>query len=208
MLTNLYCSCRCFRVTHDAAAGRSATVTGAASSRMVGKAGLAAGLLLSLALAQSAYAADAREGDRRGSASEKHRVDVGMEGAETQAAMAFLSALGRLDFDGAGALLDDDTVLDLPFAGAGHVVTGRAQVLTFFRDTMTGKIAQIAYHLDHAYPSREPGATVLEVSTKVEGPQGGTVSNRFVAIFRFRRGKIVLFREYFNPAPIVALQRQ
>jgi ketosteroid isomerase-like protein len=121
--------------------------------------------------------------------------------------MEFLASLGRLDFDGASAFLDEDAVLDLPYAGPGHVVRGRSQIVGFFQGTMTGKVGHITYQLDHAYPSREPGVTVLEVSTKVEAAQGGAASNRLVAIFRFQGGKIVLFREYFNPAPIAALSR-
>ena len=130
-----------------------------------------------------------------------------IDDAETQSAMAFLQALGRLDFEGATAYLDEDAVLDLPYAGSGHVVRGRLHVMTFFRDTMIGKVSNITYQLDFAYASREPGVIALEVSTEVESALSGTAFNRLVAIFRFRLGKIVLFREYFNPVPIAALPR-
>lgn len=173
---------------------------------MISKRGIVVALWLTLAVPPPANAADAQGDNTQGSAPEMTSEQTGADDAETQSAMAFLSALGQLDFERAGALLDDNVVLDLPFAGAGHVVTGRSQVVDFFRNTMSGKVARIAYQLDDAYPRRAPGATVLEVSTKVEGAHGGTTSNRFVAVFRFKHGKIVLFREYFNPAPIVALQ--
>jgi len=121
--------------------------------------------------------------------------------------MAFLASLGQLDFEAASAYLAADAVLDLPYAGAGHIVTGAPQVIAFFQNTMIGKVARITYQLDHAYPSREPGVTVLEISTKVETALGETAFNRLVGIFRFHGEKIVLFREYFNPAPIAALPR-
>jgi ketosteroid isomerase-like protein len=160
---------------------------------------IVAGLLLALALAPAAYA----QSNDRGSVaavtpgSDQDKPDE----AETRSAMAFLAAVGRLDFTGAEGFLSEDTVLDLPYAGAGHVVSGRSQVLNFLRDTMTGEVRHVEYHLDQAYAGRAPGVIALELTTRVETVSGGTAANRLVTIFRFRQGKITLFREYFNPAP-------
>jgi ketosteroid isomerase-like protein len=186
-----------------------ALVGGGAAAKAGARAGLLLCLSLSLALPRPAHAADRQGHVAQGSVPEMQSPDrAGIDDAETQSAMAFLTALGRLDFEGAGAFLAEDAVLDLPYAGAGRRVTGRSQVLAFFRNTMTGKVGHIAYRLDHAYPGREPGVTVLEVSTKIDAAQGGAASNRLVAIFRFEGGKIVLFREYFNPTPLPVSARQ
>ncbi|MFT3966783.1 MAG: nuclear transport factor 2 family protein [Sphingobium sp.] len=126
---------------------------------------------------------------------------------EVSAAMAFLTALGRLDFDAAGGFLADDVVLDLPFAGKGLAVRGREDVLHFLRKSMAGSAGAIEYRLDHAYPSPEAGAVVLEISTQGRTAAGRGYVNRLVAVFAFRGGKIALFREYFNPAPLAASAR-
>jgi len=116
--------------------------------------------------------------------------------------MDFLGAVGRLDFDAAGSLLDEDAVLELPYAGDGLIVRGRADILQFFRRSMGKSVAGIVYKLDRAYPSPEAGAIVLEISTQGRMATGREYTNRLVGIFVLRGGKIVLFREYFNSAKL------
>ena len=128
--------------------------------------------------------------------------DHAMEALETALAMGFLAALGRLDFDAAGAMLDEEAVLELPFAGDGLTVRGRDTIVQFFRRTMAGSVGAIEYRLVRAYPSPAAGALVLEIATQGRTAAGRDYENRLVGVFEFRGGKIVLFREYFNPAPL------
>lgn len=117
-------------------------------------------------------------------------------------AMDFLTALGRLDFDAAALFLDEDAVLDLPYINNGLIVRGRADILQFFRQSMSKSVSGIVYKLDKAYPSQEAGASVLEISTQGRTATGLEYTNRLVGVFVFRDRKIVLFREYFNSAKI------
>lgn len=123
-----------------------------------------------------------------------------MQSSATSLAMDFLSALGRLDFEGAGLLLDEDAVLDLPYAGDGMTLHGRAAILDFFRKTMGSSVAGIEYRLGRAYPSPEAGAVVIEITTRGRTAAGREYTNLLVGIFEIRDGRIALFREYFNPA--------
>ncbi|MBW8754251.1 MAG: nuclear transport factor 2 family protein [Sphingomonadales bacterium] len=125
-----------------------------------------------------------------------------MRSREAPAAMDFLAALGRLDFDAVDALLDDQAVLELPFAGEGLTVRGREEILRFFRKSMAGSVQGIEYRLERAYPSPQAGAVVLEVSTQVHAASGRDYTNRLIVVFQFRHGKIALFREYFNPVAL------
>lgn len=126
----------------------------------------------------------------------------GTEASEVPVAMDFLAALGSLDFDAAASLLDDDAVLDLPYVNDGLIVRGRANILQFFRRSMSKSVSGITYKLEQAYPSPKAGAVVLEISTQGRTAAGREYTNRLVGIFVFRDGKIVLFREYFNSAKI------
>jgi ketosteroid isomerase-like protein len=127
-------------------------------------------------------------------ASEQHQ-----EAVSVSLAMDFLTKLGRLDFDSAIALLHEDSVIDLPYAGAGITVKGRNDILAFLRKSMGAKGVRIDYRLEHAYPGKDENTVVLEISTNGASASGKVFTNRLVAIFRFRDGKIELFREYFNP---------
>lgn len=123
----------------------------------------------------------------------------GGDTAEVSTAMDFLGKLGRLEFDDAVALLEENAEVDLPFAGAGMTVRGRGEINRFFRDSMGKGMAHIEYRLDAAYPSIDRDAVVLEISTAGASTSGRAFTNRLVAIFRFQNGRIVLFREYFIP---------
>ena len=135
-------------------------------------------------------------------APESSAKDRTVQTLEAPTAMSFLAALGRHDFDAAGLFLDDDASLELPFAGEGLTVRGRQGILQFFRTSMARSTGEIEYSLERAYPSPEAGATVLEISTRARTAEGRPYTNRLIAIFEFRRGKISLFREYFNPLPL------
>jgi limonene-1,2-epoxide hydrolase len=115
-------------------------------------------------------------------------------------AMEFLGAVGRLAFEAAGLLLDEEAVLELPYVNDGLTIRGRADIVQFFRRSMGKSVAGIEYRLDQAYPSLE--AIVLEISTQGRTAAGEDYTNRLVGIFKFRGEKITLFREYFNPARV------
>jgi ketosteroid isomerase-like protein len=117
-------------------------------------------------------------------------------------AREFLSALGHHDFETAGNLLDAQVVVDLPYAGNGMTVHGRDDAIDFFKRTMGRSVANLEYRIDRAYPSPQAGALVLEVSTQGRTAEGRDYTNRLVTIFTFRDGRIVLFREYFNPGRV------
>jgi len=121
-----------------------------------------------------------------------HRHDV-------LVATSFLNALGQLDFDAAGEYLDREVVLELPFSGSGISVTGKANVLQFLQNAMKGSIRNITYVVTHKYMGDDHKSIALEISTAVEGVRGN-YTNRLVAVFDFRNGKISRFREYFGPA--------
>jgi ketosteroid isomerase-like protein len=125
-----------------------------------------------------------------------------MRDPDVSRSMEFLTALGRHDFESAGGMLDDDAVIDLPYAGEGMTVRGRAAAIDFFKRTMGRSVVSLEYRLDWAYPSSQAGALLLEVSTHGRTAQRREYANRLVAIFEYRNGRIVLFREYFNPGKV------
>lgn len=121
---------------------------------------------------------------------------------EVPIAMDFLAALGRLDFDAVRSFLSDDAVIEFPYLGAGLTVRGRAEILQYLRQSMGPAISGIVYKLDHAYPSPEAGALVLEISTQGRTAGGREYTNRLVGVFVCRDGNIAHFREYFNSAKV------
>lgn len=107
------------------------------------------------------------------------------EVSEVPIAMDFLAARGRLDFDAAASLLDEDAVLDLPYVNDGLIVRRQADILQFFRRSMSKSVSGIVYKLDQAYPSPKAGAR-LTAPSRGERPTSASRPNLVV-----RRAKSV-----------------
>lgn len=115
--------------------------------------------------------------------------------------------LGRLTarrFESIGELITDDAVFDVPYAASGEGVTlpavGRAAFLHMFCDVTKNMFDPFELSPVEFYHAQNPEITVVEyVSKGVFTPTGRPYANRYAGIFRFRGGKIALWREYFNP---------
>jgi AcrR family transcriptional regulator len=97
-------------------------------------------------------------------------------------------------------LLADDVLMELPFAippfpsakSGGDAIAsgikGGSRIFTSFR------LTPLTF-----YPSPETNSIVVEAASEGQLTKGGTYSNQYVFIFKFANGKIVLWKEYFNP---------
>ena len=113
--------------------------------------------------------------------------------------------LGRLtarQFDSIGELIADDAVFDVPYAAPNDTLPamGRAAFLHMFVDVTANLFNPFELSAVAFYPSEDPTVTIVEYASKgIFSPTGRPYANRYVGIFRFRDGKITLWREYFNP---------
>jgi uncharacterized protein len=109
-------------------------------------------------------------------------------------------AVSVADDRAARPLLADDILLELPFAlppfpsaksGGDAVAAGigaGSRIFASFR------LTPLSF-----YPSPETNSIIVEAKSEGLLAKGGTYSNQYVFIFKFANGKIVLWREYFNP---------
>ena len=115
-------------------------------------------------------------------------------------AKRFLATLAAMDFDGLGELVDDGAVIEFPFSAAANLdVRGRTAMIERLRAGVTGFLKSIAFEVTAAYPGEDPEVVILEYASQGVRQTGQPYANRYVGVFRVRAGRIVLFREYFNP---------
>ena len=112
---------------------------------------------------------------------------------------AFLEALGKLEFDTAGAMLADDAVVEFPYSGAGERMEGKTAIIRSLRDSMAGRVKFIRYNFEAYYLGQDPEILVTEFSSVGMTVNDHEFRNRLIGVVRMRQGKIVLFREYFHP---------
>lgn len=118
------------------------------------------------------------------------------------------SLAGRLD-PGAETFLDMfavDGVLECPFAppGALHRLQGRDAIAEYYR-RLTAIQGSDGMVLTADHPTEDGDLAVLEYDGMVRNKRdGGSYRQRYLAVIEVHAGHMTLFREYWNPLPLVA----
>jgi ketosteroid isomerase-like protein len=110
-------------------------------------------------------------------------------------------AVSDYDFDAIARLLHDDLVIECPFPAffQGPMRRGGAQVAAGFA-FIPMVFSRFELIVDEAYDCPGQDVAVLEMHSEgVFAAGGAPYQNRYVMIFGFREGKIVLWRECFDP---------
>ncbi|MBE9137438.1 nuclear transport factor 2 family protein [Nodosilinea sp. LEGE 07088] len=123
-----------------------------------------------------------------------------------QAVRAFLTSLETKDMDAFAAVWAEDAVQDMPYAPEGFPrrVEGRDNLIQHY-----GAWPEVSGEANFTnelvfYPMEDPTMVFAEWHGMVEIiPTGRIYDQRYGGLFRVVDGKIVLFREYFNPIVFV-----
>lgn len=118
---------------------------------------------------------------------------------------SMLGHLGRKEFKETGRYLAEDVYCDWPFLPIPEmpeVITGRRQILEFFREGMKD-FAPYDYRITAIFELKDPNQLIAEYhSNSVYHVNSRPYSNRYLGIFRFADDQITYWREYINPETI------
>jgi ketosteroid isomerase-like protein len=112
----------------------------------------------------------------------------------------WLGALHALDIPAAVELLADGAVLEMPLAPPGlpNRFEGKAAIRAFLSGSQL--FSKLEFHDVEVHATSDPELAVVEFrSTGTFEATGLEYANRYALIVRARAGRIVLYREYFNP---------
>ena len=119
--------------------------------------------------------------------------------------VAMLRAIERNDLAAIADLVHPDGTFETPFSpGAATITRGREAVVDLLRGVGETMFAKVAFTVDRESPCADPAVAMAEYSSQATLHNGGTYANRYITVCEARDGKIMLFREYFDPAPIIA----
>lgn len=117
--------------------------------------------------------------------------------------------LGEQLAPGADAFPDffaEDGVLECPFAPDGDMVQtiGQANIAAYF-GKLKGTLGSDGTTLVAAYHgAADPTVTVLEYEATARNEHtGASYPQRYVALVKMHQGRIALYREYWNPLPVL-----
>jgi hypothetical protein len=107
-------------------------------------------------------------------------------------------------YDSIGELLSDDAVFDVPYAPPSEGVTlpavGRAAFVRMFTEATAQLFSKIEMSIADIYLGADADVAIVEYASQgIVSFTGRPYSNRYCGVFRFRDGRITLWREYFNP---------
>ena len=110
---------------------------------------------------------------------------------------------GANDFIG---MFADAGILECPFAPPGGLrrLAGRDAIADYY-DRLTAIQGSDGLVLNAVHAVENDGLVLLEYQGMVRNKRnGGTYRQRYVAVVTVSGGRIMLFREYWNPLPVVA----
>jgi ketosteroid isomerase-like protein len=118
---------------------------------------------------------------------------------------ALLAAFERLDYDAVEALFAEDGAFDLPFrANEPRRIAGQAAVGAFVRASMGEFLAAIRFTVKRLYPCVDREWIVAEYASEGRTVTGGRYANAYVGLMQVHDGRILLFKEHYNPLVTVA----
>ena len=104
------------------------------------------------------------------------------------------------------AMCAEDVVFEFPFAppGAPERIEGRAALEAYLGQI--GRMVDLgAMTLPEVHPSTEDGVFVLEFSARATSlANGRDLTQRYIAVIRIAGGRIVHYRDYWNPLVVAA----
>jgi uncharacterized protein len=104
-------------------------------------------------------------------------------------------------------LFADDAVVEFPYAaglGVFERLEGRAAIWQYFKGTPES-FRDLELSEIRRYTTTDPDVAIAEVhGSATIGATGQRYEQDYVMVVKTRAGKIVLYREYWNPTPAIA----
>ena len=115
---------------------------------------------------------------------------------------AALERIGGLDIEAALELADPDFVLELPYRADGgpNRMTG-ADAAKFMR-VLPKLFSRMRFSDVTLHQGVTPGHVIAEYRSDGLTRDGRPYRNTYISVFELRDGRIVLWREYFDPSVI------
>lgn len=104
-------------------------------------------------------------------------------------------------------LLADDAVVEFPYAGSLGVpprLEGRGAIRAYFLDAIKS-FEGLTFSNVRTYPTTDPDVAAVEVhGSATITSTGRRYEQDYVMVVKARDGRIVHYREYWNPLPAIA----
>lgn len=111
----------------------------------------------------------------------------------------FMQAISATDFEALAEICHPDFIAELPYGEPAVRLEG----FEAYRTGISVSLEVFRFRLDLVciHPGLDPNLLIAEyTSDGIAVPTGKPYANVYIGIFRFREGRLVSLREFFNPA--------
>lgn len=128
--------------------------------------------------------------------------DAALSAANVKTAQKIMS---KFSMDNWGPLLHEDLVLEFPYAHSVKMpgrVDGRSAAVEYLSGVMK-HFTGLVFHDVVVSPMADPTTVIVEYSGGCKLPTGKTYKQVYITVQKFKDGKMILFREFWNPMEVV-----
>ena len=114
--------------------------------------------------------------------------------------------MSRFAMDNWYELLHDDIVLEFPYAktlGMPERVAGKAVAVEYLSGVMK-HIPGLAFRNVRIEAMADPDSVLVQYDGGCTLPSGAVYDQRYITVQKFKDGRMILFREYWNPVAVTA----
>jgi len=117
-----------------------------------------------------------------------------------------ITAYGQKEFDTFGSFLTEDTLFEWPYRPLADFPASMVGGEAFVAASREGMESCLPYghKVDRFYDQCDPDTLIVEYHTATTHiPSNKAYANRYLGILRFEGDKVVYWKEYVNPLPIL-----
>lgn len=116
-----------------------------------------------------------------------------------------LDGMAGLNFELLEQHLADDAIMVLPFLEVLPPIKGKRAIVDQTSATMKQMLERMEFTYDAWYDIRDSNTLIAEYHSEATLKDGrGVYRNQYITIFEFDGDKITLYKEFLNPAKVMA----
>lgn len=111
-----------------------------------------------------------------------------------------LGAVSRGEISAQLACYTDDVLFELPYADPPVRLCGKGELAPFLSSAL--EVFELRLSPTRVFDCTQPDTLIVEYTSEgTARPTGKPYRNTYIAVLRFRQGRICAQREYYNPLP-------
>jgi len=112
----------------------------------------------------------------------------------------FLKRFSNMEFDRVGDLMSDDVIVEMPYSPNNAVCHGRDDCVSYLDRSVRSFVKKVNFTVTDTVFDYDRQAIMVDHDNNGVRTDGRLYRNRYIGIFHVSEGKVVRWRQFFNPS--------